>query len=174
MVISIQENNKNIIDRFIFEGYEEELMLEFANLLRRYEYEPNEDKVEALVEILEEIYENNRYDEIDPEFYMNKKTEIINPCPPEMLCMLISKTRYFINIKRTAIALLALLVDLFATKGITTVVLTLLGQINRAVYRLSDDELTLLLKISRLSKEKECVTLKELYSHLKGRFSYRR
>jgi len=74
--------------------------------------------------------------------------------------------KYFINVKKTVIALLPLLVDIYATKGAATMMATLSGLITKTFHELSDEEYGILLKLKKLRKNKSCVKTEDLQKYL--------
>ena len=83
-------------------------------------------------------------------------------CPSNSMCLMIPRTKYFINVKKSIIVALAFLIDILATKGATVLFLTLLGKVNKSIYKLNDEEFLILKKLYELNKNNECVTLDDL------------
>lgn len=163
----VDKQQEDISERFVFRGYKDEFRERLKDLLKEYSLDFNDAKIDLLIKLLEQISESdikNYIMELDDHVITD--IEFPEKRNSHSLSLLIPRTRYFINIRRTLIAIIAFLIDFFATKGATTLTLTLLGQINKVVYKLNDEELMVLNIVKELEKDKECVALHEVIEKL--------
>lgn len=62
------------------------------------------------------------------------------------------------------------MIDILATKGATVLFLTLLGKVNKSIYKLNDEEFLILKKLYELNKNNECITLDDLVNKFEDNY----
>ena len=85
-------------ERFRFYGYEEDLYEMLKNFLEYYGYSYDAEKIKLLVDSLKYIYENSLYVGVDSHFDFEEEKKWPT-CPSNSMCLMIPRTKYFINVK---------------------------------------------------------------------------
>lgn len=117
-------------------------------------FEIRGSKMEILMQLVEKFeittkvantifdYLDNHQDILgdDESFESNKA----NPCEEEnSINLLFSESGYYINVRRTTIAILAVVLDCFLTKGMSSAALALAGVELQAIMKLKEEKLCL-------------------------------
>jgi len=98
------------------------------------------------------------------------ETFIATPSLPEgMIGMMLLKTYYNINIKRTTFIITAAILDALMTRGLLTAFLSLLGVVKQAIGKINpkEGEYCVLLKAKHLKDNKFDINPKMVYSNMK-------